>query len=141
MVMASERSAVARSDARRQYPHSYLTVFKSIPRPFVFFQQLLTSRKSAIRRLPDSQLELSISATQFSTIGLDLDQSAGKKSLSYCKNLILTNYFITLGKVSCNKNSHFFRFCKFCRFHRGLQFRRPVLPKQENFMLSIKDSV
>ena len=138
MVIASERSAVARSDARRQYPHSHLTVFKSIPRPFVCFRQLLTSRKSAIRRLPDSELELSISATQFLSIALDLDRSAGEKSLSYCKKLIVTNYFITLAKGSCNKNSHFFRFL---RFHRGLQFRRPVLFKQENFMLSIKGSV
>ena len=55
-MVAAERSAVTRSDARRQYPHSHLTVFKSIL--FVSFRRLLTSRKSAIRRLPDSQPEL-----------------------------------------------------------------------------------
>ena len=39
-----------------------------------------------------------------------LDQSAGEKLLSYCKKIVVTNYFITLAKGSCNKNSNFFRF-------------------------------
>lgn len=55
-MVAAEWSAVARSDAKHQYPHSHLTVFKSIP--FASFRRLLTNRKSAIRRLPDSQPEL-----------------------------------------------------------------------------------
>ena len=54
------------------------------------------------------------------------------------KKLIVTNYFISLTKGSCGKNRHFFRFRW---FHSGRQFRTLVLPKQENFMLSVSDSL
>ena len=40
-----------------------------------------------------------------------LDQSAGEKSLSHCKKLVVANYFITLAKGSCN--SDFFTFRRF----------------------------
>ena len=42
-----------------------------------------------------------------------LYQSAGEKSLSYCKKIIVTNYFITLAKDSCTKNSRFVMFRRF----------------------------
>ena len=53
---------------------------------------------------------------------LALDQSAGEKSLSYYKKNIVTNYFMTLAKGSCNKNSHFLRFRRFRRFRRFCGF-------------------
>ena len=64
------------------------------------------------RGLSVSQPELSNSVTkqsdnsfqwsvQSSTIALD--QSAGEKSPSHCKKLIVTNYFIILAEGSCNK--------------------------------------
>ena len=91
---------------------SHSTVFKSLL--LVSFRLLPTSRKSAIRGLSVSEPELSISDTKpksttcsfqwsvlLSTIALD--QSAGEKSLSYCKKVIANNCFITLAKSSCNR--------------------------------------
>ena len=102
-----------RSDGRRQsYPHRSLVLLCLILYHLFSFRQLLTSRNSATRGLSVSQPELSNSVTkqtdnsfqwsvQSSTIALD--QSAGEKSPSHCKKLIVTNYFIVLAKGSCNK--------------------------------------
>ena len=102
-----------RSDGRRQsYPHRSLVLLCLILYHLFSFRQLLTSRNSATRGLSVSQLELSNSVTkqsdnsfqwsvQSSTIALN--QSAGEKSPSHCKKLIVTNYFIILAERSCNK--------------------------------------
>ena len=102
-----------RSDGGRQsYPHRSLVLLCLILYHLFSFRQLLTSRNSATRGLSVSQPELSNSVTkqtdnsfqwsvQSSTIALD--QSAGEKSSSHCKKLIVTNYFIMLAKGSCNK--------------------------------------
>ena len=105
------------SDGRRQsYPHRSLVLLCLILYHLFSFRQLLTSRNSATRGLSVSQPELSNSVTkqsdssfqwsvQSSTIALD--QSAGEKSPSHCKKLIVTNYFIILAKESCNKTFRF----------------------------------
>ena len=102
-----------RSDCRCQsYPYRSLVLLCLILYHSFSFRQLLTSRNSATRGLSVSQPELSHSVTkqsdnsfqwsvQSSTIALD--QSAGEKSRSHCKKLIVTNYFIMLAKGSCNK--------------------------------------
>ena len=88
-------------------PFSHATVFESIP--LVSFRRLLTSRESAIRGLSVSESELSISVTKqidnsvqwpVLLLTIALDQSAGEKTLSRCKKLIVTNYFVTLAKGS-----------------------------------------
>ena len=87
------------------------------PFPLTFRGKLLAGKKktncATITSFPWSVL--------LSTIALLLsNQSAGAKPLSFCKNIIVTNYYITLAKGSCNKNSHFLRFR---RFHRFRTFR------------------
>ena len=74
-------------------------------------------------------------AVLLSTIALD--QSAGQKSLSYCKKIVVTNYFMALAKGSCNKNSNFFRFHRLAvGFRRFRSFHRSAVCSLSYLLLS-----
>ena len=102
------------------------------PFPLTFRGKLLAGKKktncATITSFPWSVL--------LSTIALLLSTNQrARNRLVFCKNIIVTNYYITLAKGSCNKNSHFLRFRRFHRFRtfrgstvfHGLQFHRLVL--------------
>ena len=99
---------------------------------FVFYNRIdsfcrpfpLTFRgKSRVRKRKRNYATITSFPRSVLLLTIALDQSAGEKSLSSCKKIIVTNYFTTLAKCSCYKNSHFLTFRKFRRF-RGLQFHR-----------------